>query len=109
MLYDLWKLIYWCINFFRTWTLWIAVPSLIIGFFRPSLLYYPYRVWMLLGHALGLINSRIILGLIFLIILQPIAMIMKIFGYDPLRQKKQNLKSYREIIKDKSIDLTRIF
>ena len=94
---------------FKGWTLWISIPSLIIGNTHPSLLFYPYKGWMQLGHILGWINSRIILGLVFLIVLQPIALIMRFFNYDPLRKKKNNQKSYREMIKEKSIDLTRIF
>jgi len=51
-------------HLFRTWTLWIGIPSLILGILNPRILSYPYKVWMKLGHALGWINSRIILGLI---------------------------------------------
>ena len=64
---------------------------------------------MALGLVLGWFNSRLILGLVYLIILQPIAIFMKIFGYDPLKKKKNNQKSYREIKKDENFDLTRIF
>ena len=96
-------------HFFRTWTLWIAIPSLIIGTLKPRLLFYPYKGWMALGLALGWINSRIILGLVYLIVLQPIALIMKIFGYDPLRKKIGTSDSYREIKESHKIDLTRIF
>ena len=96
-------------HMFRTWTLWIGLPSLITGITQPSLLLYPYKGWMKLGHVLGWINSRIILGLVFLIVLQPIALIMRLFNYDPLRKKKNNQTSYREVIKEKSIDLNRIF
>ena len=96
-------------HFFRTWTLWIAIPSLIIGTLKPRLLFYPYKAWMALGFALGWINSRIILALVFILVLQPIALIMRLFNYDPLRKKKSNQKSYRETIKEKSVDLTRIF
>ena len=94
---------------FRTWTLWVGVPGFILGLAAPRLLHYPYKGWMALGHLLGWINSYIILGLVFLIVLQPIALIMRLFNYDPLRKKKNNQKSYRETIKEKSIDLTRIF
>ena len=94
---------------FRTWTLWIGIPSLIIGIFNPRLLFYPYKGWMKLGNALGWVNSRIILGLVFLIVLQPIAFIMRIFGYDPLRKKKGNKKSYREVKDNQNTNLTRIF
>ena len=96
---------------FRGWTLWVGFPSLILAILKPSLLFYPYKAWMLIGYGLGWINSRIILGLVFIIVLQPIAIIMKIFGYDPLKQnKKDRIKnSYREIKKNNKIDLTRIF
>ena len=51
---------------FRAWTLWLSLPSLTLGITYPKALKFPYRLWMLLGHGLGLINSRIILGLILL-------------------------------------------
>ena len=96
-------------HLFRSWSLWVGCPSLILGILKPSLLSYPYEVWMKLGHALGWINSRIILGLVYLVILQPIALIMKISGYDPLREKKSNEISYRENKEGHEVELTRIF
>ena len=94
---------------FRAWTLWIGVPFLLLGILRPRILFYPYKGWMALGHALGWINSRLILGLVFLLVLQPIALIMKSLGYDPLKKKKTNEISYRENKEDNKINLTRIF
>ena len=94
---------------FRGWTLWISIPFLITGILKPRLLFYPYKGWMALGLALGWINSRIILGLVFLLVLQPIALIMKFVGYDPLKIKKSNERSYRENKSNHKIDLTRIF
>ena len=94
---------------FKIWCLWIGIPSLVIGVIKPSLLFYPYKGWMILGLALGWINSRIILGLIFLLVLQPIALIMKLLGYDPLRKKWNKEISYREIKENEKVDLTRIF
>ena len=52
-----------------------------------------------LGKALGWINSRIILGLVFIIVLQPIAFIMKSFGYDPLKLKKAPVSLIEKISK----------
>ena len=95
---------------FRSWTLWISFPSFILAIARPGLLHYPYIAWMKLGYILGWINSRIILGLVFLVVLQPIALVMRSFGYDPLRLKFNNfVKSYREVPNKSNIDLTRIF
>ncbi len=94
---------------FRPWTLWIGIPTIILAILKPNLLNYPFKAWMALGHILGWINSRIILGLIFFLILQPIAIIMKGFGYDPLRKRQDNSKSYRVNKKHHKVDLTRIF
>ena len=94
---------------FRVWTLWIGIPGLILGLTAPRLLYYPYIGWMALGHALGWINSHIILGLVFILVLQPIAYIMRLTGYDPLRTKGKGEQTYRENCKDHRTDLTRIF
>ena len=94
---------------FRAWTLWIGVPGLLIGLTAPRLLHYPYKSWMSLGHFLGWVNSHIILGLVFILVLQPIAYIMRLTGYDPLRTKQKGKKTYREIRKDNNIDLNRIF
>ena len=94
---------------FRIWTLWVSIPTLICAISMPRLLFYPYRYWMILGSILGWVNSRIILGIVFLLILQPISIIMKLFNYDPLKKHSNNKKSYREVVKNKKIDLTKIF
>ncbi len=94
---------------FREWTLLIAIPGLIIGLVAPRLLLYPYKGWMVIGHKLGWINSHIVLGLVFVVVLLPIAFIMRIFGYDPLRKKGKNKTTYRENKQDHQTDITRIF
>ena len=94
---------------FRVWTLFISMPAGILSILRPGLLLNPYRAWMKLGHILGWVNSRIILGLVFLIVLQPIAFIMRILGHDPLRTKKFAQESYREIKTNHKVNLNKIF
>ena len=93
----------------RTWTLWIGVPGLTLGLTMPRLLYYPYKSWMALGYALGWVNSHIILGLVFIFVVQPIAYIMRLTGYDPLRRRRKGEKTYRENRLNHQTDLTRIF
>ena len=94
---------------FRAWTLWVGLPGLILGLISPHLLHYPYKCWMVLGHALGWVNSHIILGLVFIVVLQPIAYAMRLTGYDPLRRYLKDQKSYRENRQDHRTDLSRIF
>ena len=97
-------------HLYKIWTFWIGCPFLILGLIKPKILYYPYKTWIALGHILGWINSRIILGLVFILVLIPIAFIMKVLGYDPLKKyhKKNILNSYREL-KTNKIDLNRTF
>ena len=94
---------------FRAWTLWVGSLGILIGVTSPRLLYYPYKFWMKLGLTLGWINSRIILGLVFIIVLLPISVVMGLIGYDPLRTKLKEVKTYRENRKNHKTDLTRIF
>jgi len=93
----------------RVWTLWVGFLGILIGLTDPRLLYYPYKFWMKLGLILGWVNSRIILGLVYMIVLLPIAFVMRIIRYDPLRTKRQEEKTYREERKEHQTDLTRIF
>jgi hypothetical protein len=96
---------------FRLWTLWIGLPALLLGFLAPRSLQWPYRGWMALGHGLGWINSHVILGAVFLLILQPIALIMRCRGYDPLnRRRRSQASSYRQPCADRAApNLRRIF
>ena len=94
---------------FRAWTLWVGIPGLFLGLVAPRLLHYPYKGWMAFGHALGWVNSNIILGLVFILVLQPIAYVMRVTGYDPLRRRRKAEITYRENCQDHRTDLTRIF
>ena len=94
---------------FRSWTLWVSLPAFIFGLTSPRLLYFPYKGWIALGHALGWVNSKIILSLVFIIVLQPIAFIMFLIGHDPLRRRRKGAKTYRENQQNHQPDLTRIF
>ncbi len=94
---------------FRIWTLFVGVPALILGLTSPRLLHYPYKSWIALGNALGWVNSKIILGIVFIVVLQPIAFVMRLTGYDPLRRRRKEEKTYREKRKHHQTDLTRIF
>lgn len=94
---------------FQAWTLWIGVPALGLGVLAPRTLIWPYRGWMTLGHALGWINGHIILGAVFLLVLQPIAAIMRIKGYDPLRRRRTNNNTYKETVSERNLDFKRPF
>ena len=64
---------------------------------HPRSLNPVYTLWMKIGHVLGWINTRIILAIMFYLLFFPIAIIMKIFGKDPMYKKLDSeLASYRK-------------
>ena len=93
----------------RYWTLFIGIPLIFLGIFSPNNLRYFYTKWIDIGNFLGFINSNLILGLVFILVMRPIALIMKLFGYDPLRIKKSTKESYREFRENDNIDFEKIF
>ena len=64
---------------------------------------------MKLGLVLGWINSRLILGLVFFIVVFPTSLILMIFKYDPLRKSFNQKNSYKEYKTGKILNLERIF
>tara|TARA_Y100000589_G_scaffold220301_2_gene207911 strand:- start:522 stop:914 length:393 start_codon:yes stop_codon:yes gene_type:complete len=94
---------------FRLWTLWVSILGFLIGLISPNLLRLPYKIWMKLGHSIGWVNSRIILSLIFVLVLLPISLIMRLTGYDPLNIRRRGVTSYRKNPHPHQVDLTRIF
>ena len=68
----------------------------------PQALKYVHRVWMMLGNILGWINTRIILGLIYYVIITPIRFAMKLAGHDPMNRKLDSgTKTYRVLRKSR--------
>jgi hypothetical protein len=72
----------------------LAASFLILTLFAPALLAPLNRAWMALGHVLGRIVSPIVLGLIFFVLITPVALIGRIAGRDPLRLKRRAVASY---------------
>ncbi len=62
----------------------------------PSVLRPVYTVWMKIGHAIGWVNTRIILGVIFYVLVLPMGLLMRLFGNDPMARKlDKSVSSYR--------------
>jgi hypothetical protein len=83
----------------RPWPVWpwivaavFAVPALLL----PQVLKHVFLVWMKIGHGLGWINSRIILGILFFLMFAPVALLLRLLGKDMLRQRLDaSATSYR--------------
>jgi hypothetical protein len=74
-----------------------AVASLGFGLLalaRPTALRPLNRAWATLGHWLGRIVSPIVLGVIFFLLITPVALLTRLFGRDELRLRRGAGTSY---------------
>lgn len=54
-----------------------------------------YKGWMVFAHALGWVNTRILLVLFFFLIITPVALFMRMIGKDSLsRRIEPELETY---------------
>ncbi len=72
----------------------LAGAFLLSGLLAPGLLTPLNKLWFQLGLAMGRIVSPIVLGVLFFIVITPVAIFMRIIGRDELKLKKQNVSSY---------------
>lgn len=66
---------------------------LIITIVKPSLLKPLNKLWMMLGYLMGMIMNPIVMGVIFFLLITPIAIITRIFKRDELLIKKNHRRS----------------
>ena len=53
------------------------------------------RFWHAFSHVLAWVNIRIILGILYFVVLTPIALIRRMLGQSSLPKPDENAKSYR--------------
>jgi hypothetical protein len=84
----------------RNWALLFSALFALAGLVVPSVLRPIHRIWMLFGNVMGWINSKIILGLIFYVVVTPIRFLRALTGTDPMNRKFDNKTgSYRVVRK----------
>ena len=68
---------------------WVLGGGLIaLALVRPAWLALPNRLWFRLGLLLARIVNPIILFLLYVTCIVPTGVVMRLFGYDPLRLKR---------------------
>lgn len=67
---------------------------MMLGAIWPRGLVVPNRSWMALAHYLSLITTPIVLGIVYFLILTPIGVIKRSFGWDPLHRRAAKRHSY---------------
>jgi len=86
----------------RWWSVTVSLLAGSAAAVLPAVLRYPYFLWMAVGHALGWVNSRIILGAIYYILFAPARGILMLLKHDPMnREYDRSALSYRVIRKSR--------
>jgi hypothetical protein len=63
---------------------------LVAGLVYPPVLTYPSAAWWRFSRALGYVNARVLLTLLFSLVLVPLSMIWRLTGKDPLSRRRAN-------------------
>lgn len=83
----------------RDLPLWPWVFALVLALWAliaPQSLRPIYGLWMRLGLLLSQVTTPIILGIIFLFVILPVALLMRLAGHDPMaRRFDDQAESYR--------------
>lgn len=94
---GLWPLIGDWSNFaaVRIWSIGIAAVLLVVAIAVPRLLAPANGLWIRFGLLLGRIMNPIIMGVLFFIVLSPVALVMRLSGKDILSLKSnRDAKTY---------------
>ena len=66
----------------------IGAVLLVAGLVYPSALKYPSAAWWAFAKALGYVNARVLLTVLFGIVLVPVSLVWRITGKDPLMRRR---------------------
>lgn len=72
----------------------IAIVLVLIGSLVPPAAKLFHRVWFTIAFALGWVNSRILLTLIYFLVFVPHGLISRMVGRDPLQLRQPKGESY---------------
>jgi hypothetical protein len=71
----------------RLWAVGVGAILSVLGAVLPNSLARIHKGWMFVGHVMGWINTRIILGLFFYGILTPMGLMARLMGKDSMHLK----------------------
>lgn len=72
----------------RIWSLVPAALFLVAAVFAPVLLRPLNKLWFRFGLLLGKMASPVVIGFLFYLTVTPVALLMRLFGRDALRLKR---------------------
>jgi hypothetical protein len=62
------------------WPGGISAILLLLAWFYPLGLYYPYRAWMAFATVMAWFNTRLLLGLVFYLMLLPMGLVLRLLS-----------------------------
>jgi hypothetical protein len=84
----------------RQWALALAIALVLPALVAPRILAPVHRAWMALGEVMAWINTRIILGVVFYVVVTPLGLLMRLLSRDPMRRQLDRTgESYRILCK----------
>ena len=72
----------------------ISALLLLLGIIFPRALGYPNKAWMGLAEVLSFISTRIILAFVYFVVITPIGVVKRLFGWDPLSRRAGPSETY---------------
>ena len=82
------------------WPFIASVVFAVVALIRPILLGPVNSIWLKISDVLGWVNTRIVMGIMFFLLIAPIGIIMRMLGKDTLSNKiSEQQTSYRIITK----------
>lgn len=82
----------------RLWALGLGGTLILLGAIAPHRLKHVHAGWMQIGHVLGAINTKILLGVIYYLLIAPMGMVMRFLGKDAMhRAFDRHASTYRVV------------
>nr|WP_281722668.1 SxtJ family membrane protein [Nitrosomonas nitrosa] len=82
----------------RLWAVISGCLLIVLGAIAPQSLKQVHAGWMKIGHVLGSINTKIILGIIYFLLITPMGLVMRFMGKDSMhRTIARDAPTYRVI------------
>jgi hypothetical protein len=72
----------------------VGAVLLVAGLVYPPLLRYPSAAWWRFSRALGHVNARVLLTILFALVLTPIGLVWRIVGHDPLGRRRDRWRGW---------------
>jgi hypothetical protein len=73
----------------------IGAVLILLGATFPDALRPVYRAWMGLALVLSRVTTPIFMGIVYFLVVTPIALVMRVFGYDPLQARASGSSRWR--------------